>query len=342
LRWGSRGPKISSMAAHDIVVIGASSGGVEAVSKVVKALPADFPAALFVVIHLSPLTPSILPEILARASRLPAVHPRDGDPIKPGVIHVAPPDRHLLLTPDAIEVTAGPRENYHRPSIDVLFRSAASFFAERVIGAVLTGALDDGASGLWTIIKQGGIGIVQDPSTAWSPGMPTAAIEVAAPQHVLPLAAIGPKLVELVEQRRLDARATRTREPPDRGTSLQRLGGGDIDHQSPDAASPITCPECGGALAESSEGRSVRFRCFTGHTFSPDGLMEGKLDTVERALWTAVRSLDESTRVARRLAERARTGGGSASRILRYDEKIRELETSAGVLRELFKRRRRA
>jgi two-component system, chemotaxis family, protein-glutamate methylesterase/glutaminase len=328
------------MASHDVVVIGASSGGIEAVSKVVAALPADFPAAIFVVIHLSPHTPSILPQIISRHGKVKAVHPTDGDPIKPALIYVAPPDRHLLVGDHVVEVTTGPRENHHRPCIDVLFRSAASSFAERVIGVVLTGALDDGAAGLWAIREAGGLGIVQDPDDAVYPSMPLAAIEIAAPHHVLKAEAIGAKLVDLVKLRMRDPPRPVPRKK-DRDTVRQRLGGGDIDDFPEEGTmSKITCPECGGTLAEAPEGSNTRFRCYTGHVYSPEALFDDKFDGVERALWTAVRSLEEATLLAKRLAARARETNRSA-RVTRYEEKARETEAGATVIKDLLKRRRK-
>jgi two-component system, chemotaxis family, protein-glutamate methylesterase/glutaminase len=336
----SHRPIIFSMPPHDIVVIGASSGGVDAVMRVASAFPKDFSAAVFIVVHVSPMTPSILPQILARSSRIPALHPSDGDEIQPGRIYVAPPDRHLLLTRNQIEVTSGPRENHHRPSIDVLFRSAAATFGPRVIGVVLTGALDDGAAGLWYVSKRGGLAVVQDPSDAHYPSMPQAAIDMAAPHHVLKLDAIGPNLVELVAQR--------LREPPpparqttDIEVSMQHKGAGDIDAPPGGAPSQITCPECGGTLFENQEGNNVRFRCYTGHAFSPEALFEDKFDGVERALWTALRALEESSLIARRLANRAR-GVNRQAQLLRYEEKIRETEAGATVLKDLLRRRRKA
>lgn len=219
------------MPPHDIVVIGASSGGVEAIVRVASAFPPDFPAAVFVVLHVSPLSPSVLPQILSWSSRIPATHPADGETIKPGHIYFAPPDRHLLVTPDHIEVTAGPRENHHRPSIDVLFHSAAEAFGPRVIGVILTGALDDGAAGLWAVRNRGGLTFVQDPNDAVYPSMPLAAIGVAAPHHILELDAIGPKLVEVVAQRQREP-APAARAAPDSEVTMQPKGAGDIDEQT--------------------------------------------------------------------------------------------------------------
>src|SRR3954454_10492779 len=160
-----------------IVVLGTSSGGIEALRTVVAPLPEDFPAALCVVMHTAPEAPGVLPEILDRVSRLVAIHPRDGERIKAGRIYVAPPDYHLILEPGRLRVTKGPRENRFRPAIDPLFRSAAQVFGPGAIGVLLTGSLDDGTAGLWAVKQLGGVAIVQDPRDALFPGMPQNAID---------------------------------------------------------------------------------------------------------------------------------------------------------------------
>src|SRR5688572_19965913 len=185
------------MQGHDIVVIGASAGGIEALIEITRGLPADFPAALFVVVHLPSYGRSLLPEILSRAGKLSAVHPQHGDEIVPGRIYVAPPDKHLLLRDGHIHVMHGPRENRQRPAIDPLFRTAAVSFGPRVVGVVLSGNLDDGTAGLQAIKLQGGTAIVQDPDTAVYQGMPQSAIENVDIDFVLPVNEIAAKLVVL-------------------------------------------------------------------------------------------------------------------------------------------------
>ena len=169
---------------HDVVVIGASAGGIEGLTRIAKRLPADLPAALFVVLHVSPSGPSAMPAILSRSGPLPAVHPHGDEPIERGKIYVAPPDHHLLIEADRVLLGRGPRENRMRPGIDVLFRSAALAYGPRVIGVVLSGYLDDGAAGLLAIKQRGGVALVQDPDDAPCPSMPRAAIKAVTPDHV--------------------------------------------------------------------------------------------------------------------------------------------------------------
>ena len=183
---------------HDIIVIGASSGGVDALSRVIRHLPAELPAAVFVVLHLAADRTSALPAILSRQGRLPVVQAADGEPIVPGRVYVAPPDHHLVVEPGRIALTSGPRENRVRPAIDVLFRSAAAAYPGRTIGVVLTGQLDDGAAGLAAIKASGGITVVQDPAEAQAPSMPRAALDATAVDHIAPVDQIGELLGRLL------------------------------------------------------------------------------------------------------------------------------------------------
>ncbi|UOQ77615.1 chemotaxis protein CheB [Hymenobacter sp. 5516J-16] len=185
---------------RDIVVIGASTGGIQALLELVRTLPHDFPASIFVVQHVAPYAPSLLPELLSRESALPAKHPRDGEQMRPGVIYVAPPDQHLLIEQDKVLVKSGPKENRFRPSIDALFRSAAYGYGPRVIGVVLTGYLDDGTSGLWSIQRLGGVTVVQAPEDAAAPFMPLNALEFVTADHVVPLAELSALLVRLTAE----------------------------------------------------------------------------------------------------------------------------------------------
>src|SRR5262245_19279854 len=188
------------MARKDIVVIGASAGGMEALQTLVSRLPADLPASVFIVWHLSPGMKSILPEILNRSGRLPAAHPRDGDPIAPGRIYVAPNDHHMLLEKGYIRVTKGPKENRFRPAVDPLFRSAAYIYGTRVIGVVLTGGLDDGTAGLYTIKLRGGTAIVQEPADAMIRSMPLNALAHTESDYKLPVARMGDLIARLVRE----------------------------------------------------------------------------------------------------------------------------------------------
>jgi len=187
------------MKTHDIIVIGASAGGVEAISVVVSLLPRNLRAAVLVVLHVS-RGRSMMPEILTRAGHLPAVHPDDGDVLRYGRIYVAKPDHHLTVERGRLRVVQGPTENGCRPAIDPLFRSAARAYGPRVVGVVLTGSLTDGTAGLAAVKKAGGLAIVQDPDEAFASSMPQSARACVAVDYVLPLRDIGPLVVSLTRE----------------------------------------------------------------------------------------------------------------------------------------------
>src|SRR3712207_5647157 len=188
------------MTQRDIVVIGASAGGIQALTTLVAGLPWDFPASLLVVVHIPPYAISRLPEILSRSGPLPAAHAQHGEAIEPGRIYVAPPDRHLFVRSGWIELSRGPRENHARPAIDPMFRTAARAYGSQVIGIVLSGALYDGSMGLLAIKTRGGMAIVQEPKEAMVDSMPRRAIERVAAEHILPVADIAAALSDLVRQ----------------------------------------------------------------------------------------------------------------------------------------------
>ncbi|MHB8597769.1 MAG: chemotaxis protein CheB [Ktedonobacteraceae bacterium] len=185
------------MPEHDIIVIGASAGGVEALITLTATLPPNLQAAVFIVLHIPAQSPSMLPDILNRAGSLKVVSATDNAKIEYGHIYVAPPDFHLLVESEHIRVVSGPRENRHRPAIDPLFRSAASAYGSRVMGVILTGSLDDGTAGLQAIKRCGGLAIVQDPQDALFPSMPLSALANVQVDYTLPLAQIGPLLGNL-------------------------------------------------------------------------------------------------------------------------------------------------
>ena len=294
------------MAKKDIVVIGASAGGMQALQALAGGLPADLPAAVFVVWHLAPGVRSVLPMVLNRASRIPALYPNDGDPIEPGRIYVAPNDHHLLLERGYVRVAKGPKENRFRPAVDPLFRSAAYLYSTRVIGVVLSGALDDGTAGLWAIKMRGGTALVQDPADAVHRSMPLSALENVAVDHKLPAREIGALLGRLVREQaapepimaaeahdRMEAEIKIAREADSRIEDIQQYG----------ELSPFTCPECHGVLATFRDGNIIRFRCHTGHAVSSGTLLEASTEQVEERLMDALRALDEVIMLLNRMGE---------------------------------------
>ena len=325
------------MAKHDIVVIGASAGGVEAISGVVAELPQSLRAAVLVVLHVSKGR-SVLPEILTRAGRLPAVHPFDGQPLHYGRIYVAPPDRHMTIEGDAIRVVHGPTENGVRPAVDPLFRSAARTFGSRVIGVVLTGSLDDGTAGLAAVKDAGGIAIVQDPREAFAPSMPRSAMEAVAVDHVLPLAEIPILIGTLAREAAPAGRAQMSPhlEPMEPDLSQEVIALEPEDR--PGRVSVFSCPECHGSLWEADEAGILRFRCRVGHVYSSESMLAAQTDSVDRALWAALRALEERAALTRKLAYRARARKhGWVSQA--FEQRAVEAEAHAATVKQMLQER---
>jgi two-component system, chemotaxis family, protein-glutamate methylesterase/glutaminase len=307
------------------VAVAASAGGVGAISSFVGALPSDLQAAVLVVLHVPPTAPSVLPSILSRVGPLSALHPVGGEALKAGVIYVAPPDRHMAVTADQVRLLNGPRETGHRPAADVLLRSVAEHFGSQAAGVVLSGTMDDGAAGLRAIGAVGGFTLVQDPAEAAFPGMPLAAIEDAEPAVVGPVSELAARLCswlsELTELPDVSNLVVAEEDPPD------PPGGEDLTQ--------LTCPECGGTLWMHADYGAERLRCRVGHSFSADGLMVGKQNALESALWAAIVALQERADVSRRIVQRLKESGRPAQ-IERYRSEIRESEQRARVLQDLI------
>ena len=325
----------------DIVAIGASAGGVEALKRLVSALPADLPASLFVVLHRGD-SPSALSALLNQWGPLTALDAVDGVRIEQRMIYVAPPDRHLLIEEGAVRVARGPKENRHRPAIDPLFRSAAWAYGPRVIGVLLTGALYDGTAGLWAIRSCGGQVVVQDPHDAMFAGMPSNALDALDADHCVPLAAMGALLDHLA------------REPAPRGSmsimprqvalenNMLRMPDEGIDEMDKlGKVTPFTCPACHGALWEVEDEHVLRYRCHTGHGFTAGALDIEQDEAIEGILFSAARALEESAAIARNIAERAR--GRERDKLAAvFDEKALRADEDAGSIRNLLLDKRKS
>lgn len=315
------------MAGHDIVVIGASAGGVDALTRLVRGLPPGLLASLFVVCHFPPGVRSVLPEILSRAGRLLASHAMDGELFHPGHIYIAPPDCHLLLSADnRMQLTRGPRENYHRPAIDPLFRSAARVYGRRVIGVILSGAMHDGTAGLLAVRAAGGMGVVQDPADAWVAGMPESAAQIAGADHVASADELAGLLVELIQRPILLERGSDMVDPLDKMADRVNTDMAEqVHNQRRGQVSVFGCPECGGPLWQVDETQIVRFRCHVGHIYQAENLLTEQANGLEAALWTAVRTFKERFLLSRQLAERERERGAKDAAD-RFEEMARQAE----------------
>lgn len=319
----------------DLIVVGASSGGLEALRTLVARLPAHLQAAVLVVLHTHPDSPMLLADILNRAGSLPCCYARDGDEIGYGHLYLAPPDRHLFVEQGRLRLTHGPKENRVRPAVDPLFRSAAAAYGPRVIGVVLTGNLNDGSAGLWAVKAAGGLAVVQDPGGIPYPGMPQSALAVVDVDHVAPLNEIPALLIQLVEQAivgekdklppDLEEEATMERDADRQAQQFETLG----------KPSHFGCPECGGVLNELDSGGGLRFRCRVGHAYTAEALyaeMQGKL---EQALWIALRTLEEKQDLQKRMANRA-TERGHTLTAGQWLSELSELDAQIDVLRQVL------
>ncbi len=301
------------MKGSSVVVIGASAGGLEAISKLVSQLPGDFPAPVFIVNHMPPdATGTGFLHALERSSKLPCFLAGDGQRFEAGRVYIAPPDNHMLLAPDRIKITKGARENRSRPAIDPLFRSAAVTFANRAIGVVLTGYLDDGTAGLSAIKRCGGICVVQDPDDAAYPDMPRNALLQVKADHLVPVAQMGVLLD------RLARRTPSTRSLPPKDVVIEAKIAERVlsDLHAVDTLgqqAPLNCPNCGGVLWEMDQPDQQRFRCHTGHAFTAPVLLAEQTAKIEETLWVALRMFEERRNLLRVMSERGSKGAAPVS-----------------------------
>lgn len=297
------------MSRTDIIVIGASAGGIDPIRTILGSLPANFRGSLFIVVHTSPNAPGVLHLVFSNAGALAAVTARDGERIAPGRVYVAPPDHHLLIEPGRVRLTRGPKENRFRPAVDPLFRSAAQTYGPRVAGIILSGALDDGTSGLRTVQQLGGTCIVQDPREALMPSMPQNALRYVRADHVVPAVEIAPLLLALTagtgdvhegghvvpEDVKIEVDIAKLNKATD--ADVMRLGSPSI----------YACPECHGVLLEMKDHAPLRFRCHTGHAYTLESLLSEMDDMIEDSLWSAIRALEERAMLLRGAGEHIRT-----------------------------------
>jgi two-component system chemotaxis response regulator CheB len=281
-----------------LLVLGASAGGVEALIDLLGGLPAGLPAAVLVTVHTGER--SRLPAILARAGCLPAEHARDGAPLRAGRIVVAPPDRHLLVVDDAVALSAAPKVNRHRPAVDAMFTSAARARGPRVVAAVLSGALDDGAVGAALVERAGGRVAVQDPAEALFDSMPLSVLAAVPDARAAPAKRLGPLLATMVQEL-AEGGAHEVGEAADAHSGPWMADSADPGWLRADetGTTRLACPECSGALARIDLPHIAYFRCHVGHQYSPRSLEVAQREMAEAKLWTAVAALEEHAAMAR-------------------------------------------
>jgi len=319
------------MVKRNIIVIGTSAGGVQALCELTANLPNHLDASIFVVMHIGSET--MLPEILSHCGNVPAVVAEHSKPYKRGYIYCAPANCHLSIKDHATFLTRGPRENGHRPAIDVLFRSAARVHRSNVVGVVLSGGRDDGSAGLFAIKARGGVAIVQDPAEAMTPNMPQNALNLVDIDFCLPVRQIADVLVQLA-----NGKATNVTESSNGGVSMEDQARADHPTTEPPGDQiPVACPECNGPVYEVKDGELAQFECFIGHRFSPQSLGEEHTEALERALWTAIRKLKERVVLHQRLTERKRNKG-EQELFKRLEESVTTAKNDLKLLRDILDR----
>jgi two-component system, chemotaxis family, protein-glutamate methylesterase/glutaminase len=316
------------VANRNLVVIGASAGGVEALQRVIGGLPTTLNACVLIVLHTSSRS---LARVLERSSQLPVAEAEDATPLRNGRIYLARPDLHLVVEDGFIRVIAGPRENSHRPAIDPLFRSAASSHGARAIGVVLTGAQDDGTSGLMLLRARGGAAIVQDPSTAMFSSMPEHALARVPDACVLPLEKIAACITRLTEDE-FPENAVKTQPAAGAPHQAAEMVKG-MEHEDISAVnSGFSCPECGGVLREIDDHGFLRYRCRVGHAYTARVLAAEQWIGIDTALWSAMRALEERAALDRRMAEHSASGRFGRA----FRERAENTEQNVRTLREFL------
>jgi two-component system, chemotaxis family, protein-glutamate methylesterase/glutaminase len=313
---------------HNIIVIGTSAGGLEALETLINQLPQGLPAPIFVVQHLAPESDgSALLLKLGASKAFRCKLAEDGEAFQPGTIYIAPPDKHMLVRKETLAVVRGARENRYRPSIDPLFRSAAVAHSTRVIGVLLTGLLDDGTSGIIAIKRCGGITLVQDPKEAAYPDMPQSALNSRHVDFSVPLSEMG----SLITSKVSEAPRGNGPIPEDIRTEAEiaeRVVSTIETLDSLGAKSPYTCPDCGGTLWEMGEPGVQRFRCHTGHAYTARSLLAEQSEKVEETLWVSLRSLEEKRNLLKNMQQDERSG--------LYADRINEIEVHIHRIRDLL------
>jgi two-component system chemotaxis response regulator CheB len=324
------------MANRDILAIGTSAGGVQALTFLAKQFHPQFPASVLVTIHLPSRIHSALDELLGRAGPLPAKFAGDGDVLERGRIYIAPPNRHLIVDGFRLALGEGARENHARPAIDPMLRSAAVCCGARTVGVVLTGTLGDGASGLWAVRRAGGISVVQDPEDAEFSEMPLTALKRSQPDHIVRLADMPTLLNCLVHQQTGAAKLP----PRSLKFDVNRARGGHSTMDEMDGIgrrSVLACPDCGGVMWEIDEGALSRFRCHVGHAYTAEMMSLALDESLRRALASAERALEERVALARKLNKQALDAG---HRLLAETlaERVREFEGEMDIIRTSIRR----
>jgi two-component system chemotaxis response regulator CheB len=320
---------------RDVVVIGASAGGVEALQRLFRSLPSDLPATFLVVLHIPPYTPSALNDVLSRETFMPVISVIEDQPLEAATVYVASADHHLMMVEEGLRVTRGPKECRSRPAIDVLFRSASVVHEERVIGVILSGALDDGTAGLWAVKDRDGLALVQDPGEAGHDSMPKSAIQHVAVDFTGTVEELASEIARQVQTsiEPKEAQPSNERHLIENGISINGKGL-DTGVMGLGKISNYTCPDCHGVLVQIQEGSIVRFRCHTGHAFSVKTLIADVNAAIDKGLWDTLRAVEERIMLLRQMADLSEEDGSFAD-AKRYRTQANKAEDRLNPLREL-------
>jgi two-component system chemotaxis response regulator CheB len=324
------------MAARDIIVIGASAGGVETLPKFFEGLNGDLPTAFFVVMHMAPHSKSVMPDLIQRSTRLRAEHAQDNKPFQKGRIYVAPPDCHLLIEKKRVRLSHGAKENRHRPAIDPLFRTAAAHHGAQVIGILLTGTMDDGSLGLREIKRSKGVTIVQDPAEAVYPEMPLNGLRLAKPDLCLTLSQMAAMLPRLISE---PIKKNLMQQPGDLGMKPEDKRSKSLSQLARNLGRPsgFVCPDCSGPLWQIQKQNDLHYRCMVGHAFSPETFMASQSEEVEKALWICLRALEQRVELQQRLAQRS-TGLKQHVTAQSFIKKAKDNARHARLIRDMLER----
>jgi two-component system chemotaxis response regulator CheB len=316
-----------------IIVIGTSAGGSVVLPDLLKQLTKEMNVAVFLVMHISKHSVGdMLVKRMQKYTLLTCKMAEHGETIKTNYVYIARPDHHLMMSKNKIFVGSGPMENRYRPSIDALFRSAAAAYDHRVIGIILTGMLEDGASGMFAIRRSGGTCIIQDPSEAQYPDMPNAVLNILHPDYSVPVIKMGEAILETIRSNK----KPKTKIPPDilkEAEIAERVNISIDDMAGLGEHSMYSCPDCGGGLWEIAENGETRYRCHVGHAFTSEGLLANMEASTESALWTALRIIEERRNLLKKLSDKEKQKG-SRKAALAYQRRSIELEAQIQHLKK--------
>jgi len=318
-----------------IITIGASAGGLNAISEVVAQLPEELDAAVFVVIHLSRIgLGAFLINRLQKYTAFTCLIPKDGEEIEAGKIYIAPPDNHLLIKDGKVALRFGPAENRWRPSIDVLFRSAAAYHGNRVIGIILTGYLNDGTAGMSAIKKSNGYCIVQDPNQAEYPDMPISVLETMEVDYCVPLDKMGETILSIIQHAPPEIKVTQNEVLKEAQIAERTMT--DIETVAQLGQQALyACPDCGGGLWDISGSEIKRFRCHIGHAYSEKDLLIKQEESIESTLWVALRMMEERKMLYKKISS-DESNKGLLRLSISHEQKADELEEHILKLKSLL------